>query len=346
MPVALRERRERTGERVPGGIVEEVAHGRESAGSTAPARHGGTIVRVTTVADGPGQPHRFFDGGDPRTGEAPDREAPPRIVLVRHVGDDGNEQFALARAIGYDDRHFGPIVVPTDLDTFRCDLTSVPDLFTWLVPKTGCHLPAALVHDGLVWDPRREAAPTYRCAQEIDRVGADRVLRDAMGDLGTGLVRRWLMWTAVSTATALAGVGGPVARWYHRIVVVLTIATVLVLGYEATADLVDRTGRWWLTFGLPWMPEGSFVAELVHGGAGALVVPLPLALLWWRFPRAGVILAVGLALLFHITLALVALTTVYLVFERASRAVPRAVLAPVVGAVFVGAAILFGTSLG
>lgn len=275
---------------------------------------------MTTVADGPEQPHRFFDGGDPRVGEAPDHDAPPRIALLRHV-DDGNEEFALARAIGYVDRHFGPIVVPPSLDTFRCDLTSVPDLFTWLVPKTGCHLPAALVHDGLVWDPRKETK-TYLCDQEIDRVGADRVFRDAMGDLGTGLVRRWLMWTAVSTATALAGIGGPVSRWYHRIVVVLTIAVVVLLGYEATADLFDRTGQWWCTFGLPWMPEGSFLSELAHGGAGALVVPLPLAALWWRFPRAGMILAVGLAVLVHVTIALALVTALYLACERLGRVLP------------------------
>lgn len=298
-----------------------------------------------TVANGPDEPHRFFDGGDPRRGEAPDPTRPPRIVLERDVDERGNETFRLGRCIGYHDRHYGPIVVPPTLDTFRCDLTSVPDLFTWLVPKTGSHLPAALVHDGLVWDPRHEQK-TYVCEQEIDRVGADRVFRDAMGDLGTGLVRRWLMWTAVSTATALAGIGGPVARWLQRAAVIVTILTVVVLGYEATADLVDRTGRWWWTFGVPWMPEGSFASELRRGGAGALVVPLPLALLWWRFPRAGMILAVGLALLFHISLALALLTAVYLGCERLGRVVPRAVLATVLGAVFVGAAIVFGTSLG
>ena len=33
---------------------------------------------------------------------------------------------------------------------FTTDLASVPMLFTWLVPKSGAHLPAALLHDGLV----------------------------------------------------------------------------------------------------------------------------------------------------------------------------------------------------
>ena len=46
----------------------------------------------------------------------------------------------------------GPGGLPTDL-------TSVPWLFTWLVPKTGAHLPAALLHDGLVGD--HDDPPSY-----------------------------------------------------------------------------------------------------------------------------------------------------------------------------------------
>src|SRR4051812_49734978 len=99
--------------------------------------------------------HRFHDGGLPPGGPHADR--PPRIELER-LDEHGVETFALGRRLGYADRHLGELLVPADLATFRTDLTSVPALFTWLVPKTGAHLPAALLHDGLVCDP---ADPTY-----------------------------------------------------------------------------------------------------------------------------------------------------------------------------------------
>ena len=66
-------------------------------------------------------------------------------MLERHL-TDGLEIFSLERRIGYRDRVLGEILIPNSPD-FRTDRTSTPALFTWLVPKTGAHLPAALVHD-------------------------------------------------------------------------------------------------------------------------------------------------------------------------------------------------------
>ena len=156
------------------------------------------------------QPRRFYDGGvlavGDRIGLPPDPGADPRIVLERHLEDD-LEIFSLERRIAYRDRHLGEILVPASPD-FRTDLTSTPALFTWLVPKTGAHLPAALVHDALVaggGDPSYDSTEGH----DIDRVEADRVFRDAMADTGTGVVRRWIVWAAVTTATIFAAGGLP-----------------------------------------------------------------------------------------------------------------------------------------
>jgi hypothetical protein len=101
------------------------------------------ISRVTT------EPHRFYDGGmladGDQPGIPPDPDASPRIVLERHT-DNGLELFSLERRIAYRDRHVGELLVPARVG-FRTDLTSTPAIFTWLVPKTGAHLPAALLHD-------------------------------------------------------------------------------------------------------------------------------------------------------------------------------------------------------
>ena len=167
------------------------------------------------------QPRRFYDGGvlavGDRIGLPPDPDADPRIVLERHL-TDGLETFSLERRIAYRDRHLGEILVPASPD-FRTDLTSTPALFTWLVPKTGEHLPAALVHDALV---AGGGDPSYTSTDGhvIDRVEADRVFRDAMADTGTGVVRRWIVWAAVTTATIFVPGGlpwPPALTWAHRV---------------------------------------------------------------------------------------------------------------------------------
>ena len=270
---------------------------------------------------------RFYDGGVPasgdRPGEAPDPDRGPRIVLERHA-EAGVEQFALLRRLAYLDRHLGELLVPADPERFRTDLTSVPWLFTWLVPKTGAHLPAALLHDGLVHEPG--SPPTYVSTDghQVDRLEADRVFRDAMADTGTGVVRRWVVWAAVVTATLLVGrpAGSSGVRWWHRVAVAATLILIGYLGACATADLVDVGVPGLVT--LPWMGERPLAAELVGGVAAGLVVPLLLGQAWGRFRTAGAVVGVLLALLLHVTVVLLALTLLYRAAEWLATGRPRA----------------------
>ena len=270
------------------------------------------------------QPRRFYDGGvlaiGDRIGLPPDPGADPRIVLERHLEDD-LETFSLERRIAYLDRHFGEILVPASPD-FRTDLTSTPALFTWLVPKTGAHLPAALVHDALV---AGGGDPSYTSSDGhvIDRVEADRVFRDAMADTGTGVVRRWIVWAAVTTATIFVPGGlpwSPLLRWTHRVGAALSLAVVVYLGYCATGDLFDRD--WPLAVQLPWMGERVWWLEVLGGLVGAIVIPLALSVLWGRFLMAGVIGCVTLAVLLHVTVALAAISLGYQALERFARRSP------------------------
>jgi hypothetical protein len=283
------------------------------------------------------QTRRFYDGGlDADADHAavpPDPSADPRIVLAR-VTDTGQEQFAMQRRIGYRDRHLGELLVPRDTATFRTDLTSVPALFTWLVPKTGLHLPATLLHDGLIHPP---GDVTYVSTEGhvVLRVAADRVLRDAMADAGTPLIRRWLVWSAVTTATMLSGAGtgwSPRLRWYYRAIAAATVLVIAVLGVVATLDLFDLGGP-----GLPWMGERRWFTELAGGLAGAFVVPLLLSLLWGRFRIAGAVVGVTLAVLLHVTVALLGLTLLYRGLEWLTAKAPTLmlVLLGTVGAVAV-----------
>ncbi|HKJ12466.1 MAG TPA: DUF1353 domain-containing protein [Ornithinimicrobium sp.] len=230
---------------------------------------------------------RFFDAAD---------GGPLRLELRSLDGRD----FTVLRRIGYDsDRHAEPFVVPADRETFATDLASVPRLLTWLVPRSGVFLPAAVLHDALT-EPGQHLGP------EVDRVEADRLFREAMIGLGTGTVRAWLMWSAVTATTMWLA-----PQLTRRVALVLTLGLVLVLGGLATLDLLD------LWDVLPWMGQRPLVAELVWGAVFAVLVPWVLSLTWGRLWPAGTILGVALALLWHITAVLAGLYLTYLALERA-----------------------------
>ncbi|MGH3660144.1 MAG: DUF1353 domain-containing protein, partial [Micromonosporaceae bacterium] len=231
-----------------------------------------------------------------------------RIVLER-VFESDREVFRLRQPIGYWDAEVGAVIVPDNLGSFDTDLTSVTRFFTWLVSTTGVHLPAALVHDGLI--PGRTAGSSYVASQEIDRVTADRIFRSGMQDLGTSWLLRWLIWAAVATATM---VSGPDAVWRKRLAVGVTVAVVVVLGVLATIDLFDCREI------LPWMSDRPLWLEVVNGAVCAVVIPALLSVLWWEQWRAGILIGVALALMLHVTVALV---LVYAVFAAADAAFSR-----------------------
>jgi hypothetical protein len=230
-------------------------------------------------------------------------ETPVHVVLEQVVQGD-RERFRLRKRIGYWDAEVGGIIVPDDLNGFESDLTSVPKLFAWLVGKTGPHLPAALIHDGLV-DHHH-----YLSDVEVDRDTADRVFRSALRDLGTPRLRQWLMWTAVTAATMWTA--RPKPRWLARAAVVLTVLTVMVFGTLATIDIFDCRNL------VPWMGARPAWQEAVTGGIAALVIPSVVARLFWGSRwRAGIIAGAALALLLHVTVAVVIVSGVYVAAEAA-----------------------------
>lgn len=233
---------------------------------------------------------RFYDV---ETGEA------MRLQL-----EQSGASFRLLRRFGYETPDYPePFIVPADPETFETDLTSIPWFFAWLVPGVGTHLPAVLLHDGLVLTEGEHKA---HIGPDVDREEADRLLRDAMAGLGVGKVRRWIMWAAVTLATAWKALR-PAAWW--RSLVAGTIGVVTVLGVLATLDLLD------LWDGLPWMGPRAWWAEVAGGAAFALVIPLALAALWGRLWPAGAITGVALAFLLHVTAAIAVLYGLYSAVE-------------------------------
>src|SRR5215207_1872786 len=291
------------------------------------------------------RPSAFYDGGLPPGDPRPD--LPAKIMLERIETASGRrprEAFRMLRRIAYLDEEYGEILVPADLDTFETDFASVPTLLTWLVPKTGAHLPAALVHDGLVGG-RDYLATGYPPDEDpIDRVGADLVFRRAMRDSGIPLIRRWLVWSAVTLGTIRHGAESWSRRQHLRYLIAAfgSLLLVAALGIAATLDLFDVVA--WL----PWLgADRGFLLELAGGLAGAIVIPLLLGLTWGRFAIAGAVTGIALAVLLHVTVLLLGLTAIYQAAERVARRTPAAGLvatALVIAASLVLTVLLVGTS--
>lgn len=282
--------------------------------------------------------NRFYDGGTFEAAERPEPADPDkhmRVCLERkverpegsHATAPLRELFTLGRRIAYQHHDYDtPFIVPTK-PGWKSDLTSVPWFLTWVVPRSGMHLPAALVHDalidakpsGTVTEPGDASEDTGACeAREpyigpyVSREEADRLFRDAMADLGTGTVRRWLAWTGVTLNTMNKGLPGtPRGGGYYRWAMRITLGVLLVLGMLATMDLFDAGGRALL----PWM-FGSFGTELLGGALGAVVFAGVAAVVWWRFWKAGAIAGLALALLLHVSVVLVFLSLLLAGMER------------------------------
>lgn len=220
----------------------------------------------------------------------------PLRLELRSV--DGRD-FTLLRRLGYVSEDYDePFIVPRDPEQFSTDLASVPHLFTWLIPKSGDFLPAAVLHDALI-HPGDYEGPC------VDRHEADRIFRVAMISLGTGRVRAWLMWSAVTLGTLWAS-----RALATRIQVVAFLGLIAAVGTASTLDLFGVISV------VPWMGDRPWWTELALGAVFAVIVPSVLAVTWGRFWRAGVIGGVALALLLHVTVALLAIYGMYLLLER------------------------------
>ena len=242
---------------------------------------------------GPGEFYDVESGGDAR-------------FQLEHTH---GKQFKLLRQFGYVDLMppHATFVVPHDVNDFETDLASTPDYFTWLIPGVGVHLPAILLHDGLVYNGK----PSF-IGPPIDRHEADRIFRDAMKALGTGPIRRWMIWAASALATAWEESKG----W--KALLIVTALLMGALGGLATLDLFDVVNF------LPWMDNRPFFWEFLWGGVAALVTPFFISLpcLPKRY-TAMLIASIAFAFLVHVTLVIAALLALYKVFEWLARRIER-----------------------
>ncbi len=131
---------------------------------------------------------------------------------------------------------------PRNVAANETDLASIPSFFTWLVPKDGAHTPAALLHDTLI-DGTVGVDYDTSDGQQITERHADYLFREAMRNSGVGVIRRWLMWSAVSMKTLCVRRGKGSfwrnARWGRVLPVGAAFIVALVLAFVMALDVPD-----------------------------------------------------------------------------------------------------------
>lgn len=217
---------------------------------------------------------------------SPDGSQPARFVLAQ-IGDS---DFAVEEGFAY--RGSGDEVEVSAETLVSTDLASIPWFMSWFVPVHGRHTPAALVHDRLVG--AAGGAPDPRSA----RVEADDVFIEAMRATDVALLRRNLMFSAVTLATRFSG--GATARVGAAAWVTSSLAGTAALLWALSQ------GRWWLTF-------------------ASLLAPLAGGLLWgWRNRRQGMLAGYAVWLVVVPALACLVAYGLYWIAEQGVRVVvPR-----------------------
>ena len=220
-----------------------------------------------------------------------DGDTPARVVLEQV----GPKTFRILEPFRYVDASTGEQFVVPDprWGDQPSDLASVPGVLQWVVPRYGQHTLPALLHDQLVDNDLVD-----------ERERADRIFRDAMGEQGVPIVRRWLMWAAVSLGTIVTE-----ARW-RLVPIALWLLVWAALAFRLTPPFASWDVWVFNTLArVPW-----WVAAMA-----AVAGPPVLGVLWARRYLAGVISAYG-AFLFAVPLVAIVLALgVYTTIEWAAR---------------------------
>lgn len=144
-------------------------------------------------------------------------------IVVRRVSDT---RWALVEPVHYEGAE-DAWTVPAG---FVTDFASVPAVVRWLIPKTGRHLLASVLHDYL-W---HVGIPSG----QISARDADGVFRRVLREDGVPPVRRWLMWAGVRWG-ALTHAARRAGWWRDApVVVAITLLAAPVVVPAAALGLV------------------------------------------------------------------------------------------------------------
>lgn len=139
---------------------------------------------------------------------------------------------------------------------FMTDFASVPQAFTWLIPRYGIYTKAAVLHD-------------YLCVEKpVNRSDADGIFRRVMRELEVSFLRRWIMWAAVRAGSSLSHAStGELLIW-----VIVAIPAVLFL-LIPTLVVIVWSAVFWLIEGLVYLALKPFSRKQVNAPDGFGIAP-------------------------------------------------------------------------
>jgi hypothetical protein len=144
------------------------------------------------------------------------------------------------------------------------------------------------------------------------------MFREAMQHLEVPVLRRWMMWTAVSLATLFTP-GDDRRHVYWRVLIPVVVTALIVIGFVSVLDVVDVP-----PVRLPWMGDRVWTEEIRNGLAAMVVAFVVTPLPWGRRWRVGLVAALVLIpFAFPLLISAVAYG-VYVVAEMIAYAVLRA----------------------
>jgi hypothetical protein len=143
--------------------------------------------------------------------------------------------------------------VPTG---FTTDFATVPQVFTWLVPRYGVYTKAAILHD-------------YLCVEKpVNRSDADGIFRRVMRELGVSFLRRWIMWAAVRAGSGLSH-ASPSEFLIWLFVAIPAVAFLLI----PTLVVIIFSAVFWLIEAIVYLFLKPFSKKQVNGPDGFGIAP-------------------------------------------------------------------------
>lgn len=168
----------------------------------------------------PGEVDATTTGTVRRIPDPPARDARRRTrtgfsgpVVLEQVGD---VDWDLREDLRYTSLAGREYLVPARSGT---DGASVPRVFSWLIPRSGRYLPAAVMHDYAY----RRRVPNG----DFEYREADQVLLEGMRRLGVPFVQRWTIFSAVRWSCLARGYRGWRGWWRDAAQILLTTLFVL-----------------------------------------------------------------------------------------------------------------------
>ena len=146
------------------------------------------------------------------------------VVVVQQVGGTDDTNWIVKHVLDYQGKT-DQFEVGVE---FKTDFASVPKLFSWFLPRYGRYTRAAILHD-MLWEQAKRDHGGWH--------DADALFRRAMREEDVPFLKRWVMWAAVRWGALVNHKYGSLKGWLKDAPLVLLV-TILALPVVAPPAIV------------------------------------------------------------------------------------------------------------